>query len=59
MLFQAAQEVWLRSHRKAAPNGAVMRTSVVGAYKFHDLQAVIENTLAFCTVSHADPRYEV
>ena len=44
------------SDRKVAPNGAVMRTSITGIYMFNDIQAVIENTLSFCTVTHADPR---
>src|SRR5690349_4907881 len=35
-----------------------MRTSIVGIASFHDLQKVIENTIAFAKTTHADPKYE-
>ena len=40
-----------------APNGAVMRTSVLGVYQYEDLTKVIQNSLAICKVTHFDPRY--
>ncbi|KAL5015329.1 hypothetical protein ScPMuIL_009599 [Solemya velum] len=53
---QAAEKVWIASQRQFAPNGAVMRTSIVGVYDFNDLDSVASNALTFCKVTHADPR---
>lgn len=49
--------MWDRNGRTIAPNGGVMRTSVLGLYMYHDLDAVVDNARAFCKVTHADPRY--
>ena len=49
--------MWDRNGRTIAPNGGVMRTSVLGLYMYHDLEAVVDNARAFCKVTHADPRY--
>jgi ADP-ribosylglycohydrolase len=52
----AASDVWEQSGKKAAPNGAVMRTSYVGILRPWDLDwttAVAEEVAA---TTHADPR---
>ena len=46
----------MQSGHKFAPNGGVMRTSVLGTFQFHDLDQVIANTTNACKVTHADPR---
>ncbi|CAB3981295.1 Hypothetical predicted protein [Paramuricea clavata] len=53
---KAAKDVWEGSGRYIAPNGGVMRTSVLGTMEFRDLDKVIENTRSACMVTHADPR---
>ncbi|CAB3981296.1 Hypothetical predicted protein [Paramuricea clavata] len=53
---KAAKDVWEGSGRFIAPNGGVMRTSVLGTMEFPDLNKVIENTRSACMVTHADPR---
>mmetsp|Transcript_15502 Transcript_15502/g.20613 ORF Transcript_15502/g.20613 Transcript_15502/m.20613 type:complete len:422 (-) Transcript_15502:176-1441(-) len=52
----AARKVWEQSGKSLAPNGAVMRTAVTGVPFFWDSVIVDENTLAYCRVTHADPR---
>jgi len=34
----------------------LMRTSILGAFQYYSIEKVVENTLAFCKVTHADPR---
>ncbi|XP_078343352.1 ADP-ribosyl-[dinitrogen reductase] glycohydrolase-like [Oculina patagonica] len=53
---KAAEYVWENSGRQAAPNGGVMRTSILGVHDFGNIEKVIENTKAACKVTHADPR---
>ena len=55
-LWQAATDVWENSGRYLAPNGGVMRTSVLGIQDFSDIKTVITNTEKACRVTHADPR---
>jgi ADP-ribosylglycohydrolase len=52
----AARDVWERSNRYLAANGAVMRTSVLGVVGFWDVEAVRERAAAVCRVTHYDPR---
>jgi len=53
----ASKDVWENVFSKhAAPNGGVMRTSVLGLYQYQNLEAVVENTKQMCTVTHTDPR---
>eukprot|EP00568_Trieres_chinensis_P016905 CAMPEP_0183328436 /NCGR_PEP_ID=MMETSP0160_2-20130417/84278_1 /TAXON_ID=2839 ORGANISM="Odontella Sinensis, Strain Grunow 1884" /NCGR_SAMPLE_ID=MMETSP0160_2 /ASSEMBLY_ACC=CAM_ASM_000250 /LENGTH=550 /DNA_ID=CAMNT_0025496595 /DNA_START=32 /DNA_END=1684 /DNA_ORIENTATION=+ len=52
----AALSVWEGSGRKAAANGAVMRTAVVGVPFYWDDEMVTRNALEICKVTHADPR---
>lgn len=49
---QAAKERWEHSHREAAPNGALMRTSVVGLWPTD----VALNAEKAAMVTHFDPR---
>lgn len=49
-------EVWDKSQRNVAPNGAVMRTSLLGLHQWQDLETVVRNTLEICKVTHHDPR---
>ena len=51
-----AQRIWEEGGMKAAANGAVMRTAVVGIPSFWNLDAVEDNTAALCRTTHADPR---
>jgi ADP-ribosylglycohydrolase len=39
-----------------APNGGVMRTSILGTMEYHDIAKVLENTKNACKVTHADSR---
>eukprot|EP00026_Physarum_polycephalum_P003546 Phypoly_transcript_03559.p1 GENE.Phypoly_transcript_03559~~Phypoly_transcript_03559.p1 ORF type:complete len:574 (+),score=104.59 Phypoly_transcript_03559:204-1724(+) len=52
----ASADVWEKSGRTFAPNGGVMRTSVVGCYHFSNPEEIIKNSDIFCKVTHADPR---
>ena len=54
--IQAATAVWLDMGRDAAPNGGVMRTSVMGIYKYNDARQVCKNALFMCRTTHVDPR---
>lgn len=53
---EAARYVWEYSGRYLAPNGGVMRTSILGIHDFGNIDGVIANTMAACKVTHADPR---
>lgn len=50
--FDVAKERWELSGREAAPNGAIMRTSVIGLWRDN----VENNAVTACKVTHADPR---
>jgi ADP-ribosylglycohydrolase len=52
----AAKQVWDKSNRTLAANGAVMRTSILGILHYDDLEKVIEQTGRICRVTHTDPR---
>ena len=56
LICQAAHDIWMLSNKYLAPNGGVMRTSILGTMEYHDLNKVIENTKNACKVTHADPR---
>lgn len=51
-----AKKIWKQSGKTVAPNGGVMRTSILGIPNFHDLARVRENTEQICLTTHADPR---
>lgn len=50
--FQAAYDRWNLSNREAAPNGGIMRTSVIGLTPDN----VENNAVTACKVTHYDPR---
>lgn len=54
--FAVAREYWEASNRYAAANGAVMRTSVLGAWDYADADRVRHNATQACLLTHADPR---
>mmetsp|Transcript_83941 Transcript_83941/g.203586 ORF Transcript_83941/g.203586 Transcript_83941/m.203586 type:complete len:400 (+) Transcript_83941:201-1400(+) len=52
----ASMEVWERSGRALAANGAVMRTSIMAVPHFDDLDRMIDDTVKMARVTHSDPR---
>lgn len=52
----ASQAVWEKSDRKSAPNGAVMRTAVLGIAQFWNSAAVVADATLVAQVTHYDPR---
>ncbi|KAF9183850.1 hypothetical protein BGZ51_001974 [Haplosporangium sp. Z 767] len=48
--------IWDSEGRDLAPNGATMRTAVIGLETFWDEPRVVENAMAAAKVTHADPR---
>lgn len=53
---KASETVWVESGKQGAANGAVMRTSVLGVWQYHDKAAVKANTEDVCKITHFDPR---
>lgn len=53
---RAAEEVWLKSGKTLAPNGGVMRTSILGVFDYKNPNKVLQNTEMACKVTHFDPR---
>lgn len=51
-----AELVWRSSQCKIAPNGAVMRTCIVGTHRFRDLEEVAKNASDIARVTHHDHR---
>ncbi|CAH1782706.1 unnamed protein product [Owenia fusiformis] len=45
-----------RYGRFPAPNGAVMRTSILGVHCYDNIDDVIRNTIEICKTTHFDPR---
>ena len=52
----AAREAWEMTSKRAAPNGGIMRTSILGAWQYKNLEAVKNNTEQVCRITHYDPR---
>jgi len=52
----AAQYAWESTGRYSAPNGGVMRTSILGVWKYNSLDEVKKNAEKVCRVTHYDPR---
>lgn len=50
--FQASYDRWNLSNKEAAPNGGIMRTSVIGLLRDN----IEKNAVAACKVTHYDPR---
>ncbi|XP_071960644.1 ADP-ribosyl-[dinitrogen reductase] glycohydrolase-like [Antedon mediterranea] len=53
---KAAKSIWELKNKNIAPNGGVMRTSILGICNYGNMDGVIQNTLEICRVTHADPR---
>jgi len=53
---RAAELIWKMSGKKGAANGAIMRTSILGAWEFWDIEKVSANTEKIAKVTHYDPR---
>jgi ADP-ribosylglycohydrolase len=51
-----AEKYWQLSRCQSAPNGAVMRTSILGIWDYFDRDRVIKNASIVCQLTHADPR---
>lgn len=52
----AAQYAWEESGRQVAPNGGVMRTSILGVWQYESLSEVKTNAEKVCRITHFDPR---
>jgi len=52
----AAKEAWIMTAKRAASNGGVMRTSILGAWEYTSLEKVKENAERVCRITHYDPR---
>lgn len=52
----ASEYVWNKGGRTSAPNGGVMRTSVLGLFDYKNKKNVIENAKTVCKITHFDPR---
>ena len=52
----AAKFIWVKSGKVSAPNGAVMRTSVLGIWRFNEIEKVKINTENVAKITHYDPR---
>ncbi|MEM7297689.1 MAG: ADP-ribosylglycohydrolase family protein [Bacteroidota bacterium] len=51
-----SKKVWIASGRKSAANGGIMRTSILGVWKYQDRAIVEENAKNVCQITHYDPR---
>ncbi len=52
----AARRVWEETGRRAAANGAVMRTSVLGVWELRSPERIRRNAEDVCRITHYDPR---
>lgn len=53
---QAAELYWKCRCKNIAPNGAVMRTAIVGVWNYPDWEMVKTNLEEVCKITHFDPR---
>jgi len=53
---EVAREVWVKSGKNNAANGAIMRTSILGAWDYKDQEKVKANTEKIAKITHFDPR---
>ncbi|VDI46414.1 Hypothetical predicted protein [Mytilus galloprovincialis] len=53
---ERARLVWERNGKKVAPNGAVMRTSIIGVHMYWSLDDVAKNAREIAKTTHYDPR---
>lgn len=54
--FKVSELVWTMSRKQSAANGAIMRTSILGAWDYSNWEKVRENTENVCKLTHYDPR---
>lgn len=54
--YEAAEFIWRFGREKSAPNGALMRTCVLGIWDYRNEADVRTNTERVCRLTHADPR---
>ena len=54
--YSAAENWWEKSKKTSAPNGAVMRTAVLGIWNYQQLECVSSQSDQVCRITHADPR---
>jgi ADP-ribosylglycohydrolase len=52
----AAETAWEKTARRAAPNGGIMRTSILGVWEYQDVNKVKLNAENVCAITHYDPR---
>ncbi|KAK3596758.1 hypothetical protein CHS0354_038757 [Potamilus streckersoni] len=51
-----SKDIWIKRERVDAPNGGVMRTSILGIHEWWDVEKVEKNAAAICRTTHFDPR---
>lgn len=54
--LESSVRTWNESGKKAAANGGIMRTSIIGAYHYNDLNSAINDAIKVCKTTHVDPR---
>ena len=54
--FKVSELVWTMSRKQSAANGAIMRTSILGAWDYSNWENVEKNTEIVCKLTHYDPR---
>jgi ADP-ribosylglycohydrolase/Leucine-rich repeat (LRR) protein len=52
----ASKDIWQRSNKQLAANGAIMRTCVLGLLNFMDMEKIIDQTNQIAKVTHYDSR---
>lgn len=52
----ASNEIWIKTGKKVAPNGSVMRIAPCGTFAFWDDEIVVKHSEIYAKVTHADPR---
>ncbi len=53
---RAAELIWRNRRRDLAPNGAVMRSSILGVWHHSDREQLWSDAQAVCRITHHDPR---
>lgn len=54
--YRVSKFVWEMSRKRTASNGAIMRTSILGAWNYTNWDVVKSNTENVCRLTHYDPR---
>lgn len=54
--FKVSELVWNMSRKQSAANGAIMRTSILGAWDYSNWENIRENAENICRLTHYDPR---